>query len=40
MHVEHLEWGAGGLKDEDEEQADQGQPEVGGAEAAGAAAFG
>ena len=38
VHVEHLEGGAGGLEDEDEEQADQGQPEVGGAETAGAAA--
>ena len=37
VHIEQLEGGAAGLEDEDEEESDQGQPEVGGAKTTGAA---
>ena len=29
LHIKQLEWGARGLKDQNEEESDQGQPEVG-----------
>jgi len=40
VHVEQLEGRAAGLEDEDEEEGNQGEPEVGGAETTGAAAGG
>ena len=40
LDVEQLERGAGGLEDEDEEEGDEGEPEVGGSETSSAAASG
>ena len=40
VHIEQLERSSAGLEDEDEEESDQGQPEVGGAETTGAASGG
>ena len=40
VHIEEFERSSAGLEDEDEEEGDQGQPEVGGAETTGAAAGG
>lgn len=37
MEVEELERGAGGLPDQDQEKGDDREPELGGAELAGAA---
>ena len=37
LNIEQFEWGSRGFEEQDEEQGDEGQPEVGGSEATGAA---